>query len=396
MNEINSEEITKKIEKVVKKARFWIGNLVQKISSAFSRSRANLKKTEHKVEIRFKEFGHKASENFTEFEHKAAEKISHVASDVKNFEQRAEIGLKDFGHKAGEKMSHTMSNLKDFEQKAEVGLKDLGHKAADNVKRAADKVKDFEHKAEEKVKKVVEGVKGWEHRAADNVKSFEHKVEEKISKAAVDVKNWEHAAEDNVKEFEHKAVLNVKKLAESVKHIRPSTGVDNNPVDPQKKIKTGEKLIPEKTKEYEPITPTKKFGFTGLLRKIELTNPVKILIIEDEEVLAEVLKEKLKKANLEVKIAKDGEEAISMAKSFEPDVIVLDLLLPKVSGFEVLKQVKADERLSRIPVVVLSNLSDDENIKKAMNMGAMDYFVKANHPINEIVEKIKGTLLKAK
>ena len=114
MNEINSEEITKKIEKVVKKARFWIGNLVQKISSAFSRSRANLKKTEHKVEIRFKEFGHKASENFTEFEHKAAEKISHVASDVKNFEQRAEIGLKDFGHKAGEKMSHTMSNLKDF------------------------------------------------------------------------------------------------------------------------------------------------------------------------------------------------------------------------------------------------------------------------------------------
>src|SRR3990170_1045896 len=282
MSDINPEEIKKKIEKVAKKARFWVGNLVQKISSTFSRSRANLKKTEQKAEIR----------------------------------------LKDFGHKAGEKMSHTMSNLKDFEQKAEVGLKDLGHKAADNVKRAADKVKGFEHKAEEKVKKVVEGVKGWEHRAADNVKSFEHKVEEKISKAAVDVKNWEHAAEDNVKEFEHKAVLNVKKLAESVKHIRPSTGVDSNPVDRQKKIKTGEKLIPEKTKEYEPITPTKKFGFTGLLRKIELTNPVKILIIEDEEVLAEVLKEKLKKANLEVKIAKDGEEAISMAKSFEPDVIV--------------------------------------------------------------------------
>lgn len=286
---------------------------------------------------------------------------------IGNFSKKASSGFTEFEHKAEEKISRTAKNVKDWE-----------HRAADNVR-------GFEHKAEEKVKKAVEGVKDWEHKAENKVKNLGQKAEEKLSKAAVDVKNWERAAEDNVREFEHKAALNVKKFAESVKHIRP-----------QKKIKIAPEPIPEKIAAEEPVGSAKRTGFKNLFKKIELANPVKILIIEDEAVLAEVLKEKLKKANLEVKIARDGEEAISIIKSFEPDVIVLDLILPKVSGFEVLKQVKADEKLSRIPVVVLSNLSDDENIKKAMNMGAMDYFVKANHPINEIVEKIKGTLLKAK
>lgn len=123
---------------------------------------------------------------------------------------------------------------------------------------------------------------------------------------------------------------------------------------------------------------------------------MKILIVEDEEVLASVLAEKFEKAGFSVKIANDGEQALTLAKSFKPSVIALDLMLPKVDGFTFLKQLKEDDDLKRTPVVVMSNLADDDDIKNALKMGATDYFVKSNHPINEIVEKIKAVLLKAK
>ena len=69
---------------------------------------------------------------------------------------------------------------------------------------------------------------------------------------------------------------------------------------------------------------------------------MKVLIVEDEEILAKVLQEKFKKENLEVKVAQDGEVVLSLVKSFRPNIIVLDLMLPKKSGFEVLKELKAD------------------------------------------------------
>lgn len=123
---------------------------------------------------------------------------------------------------------------------------------------------------------------------------------------------------------------------------------------------------------------------------------MKILVVEDEEVLAKVFQEKLEKSGYEVKVAGDGEEAISLAISFKPDAIVLDLLLPKKTGFEVLETLKADGELKVIPVVVVSNLGEDSDIKKALSLGAADYYVKSEHPINEIVEKIKNVLLKSK
>ncbi len=117
---------------------------------------------------------------------------------------------------------------------------------------------------------------------------------------------------------------------------------------------------------------------------------MKILIVEDEKTLSFVLDEKLKKANFETRIAGDGEVAIAIARSFKPEMILLDLILPKKDGFSVLKELKADEELKMIPVIVLSNLGEDENIKKAFALGAIDYFVKAQHPINEIIEKIES------
>ena len=123
---------------------------------------------------------------------------------------------------------------------------------------------------------------------------------------------------------------------------------------------------------------------------------MKILVVEDEEVLSKVFQEKLEKSGYEVKIADDGEEALTLAASFKPDAIALDLLLPKKTGFEVLEILKADDELKSIPVIVISNLGEDSDIKKALKLGAADYYVKSEHPINEIVEKIKNVLLKSK
>lgn len=117
---------------------------------------------------------------------------------------------------------------------------------------------------------------------------------------------------------------------------------------------------------------------------------MKILIIEDEESLAFVLQEKLGGVKFETKVAKDGEVALPMVRSFKPELILLDLILPKKDGFTILKELKTDPELSMIPVIVLSNLGEDENIKKAFALGAKDYFVKSQHPINEIIEKIEN------
>ncbi|MFZ2167666.1 MAG: response regulator [Minisyncoccia bacterium] len=123
---------------------------------------------------------------------------------------------------------------------------------------------------------------------------------------------------------------------------------------------------------------------------------MKILVVEDEAVLAKVIQEKLERSDYEVVIASDGEAALSLAKSFNPDGIVLDLLLPKRSGLEVLEILKADDTLKTIPVIVVSNLGEDTDIKHALMLGAADYYVKSEHPVNEIVEKIKNVLLKSK
>lgn len=123
---------------------------------------------------------------------------------------------------------------------------------------------------------------------------------------------------------------------------------------------------------------------------------MKILVVEDEQVLSKVLKEKFERSGFEVQVAADGEVAVTMARSFKPDVIALDLVLPKKNGFTVLKELKEDAEMKGTPVIVVSNLGEDSDIKRAITLGAADYFVKSQHPINEIVEKVKGVLTETK
>ncbi len=123
---------------------------------------------------------------------------------------------------------------------------------------------------------------------------------------------------------------------------------------------------------------------------------MKILIVEDEEILGKVLEEKFVFEKFETELVKDGALAFSVAKKFKPDAILLDIILPNVDGLEVLAAYKADDDLSLVPVIMLSNLDADEKIKKALDMGAVDYMVKSQHPVNEVVEKVNEYILKAK
>ncbi|MBI2058083.1 MAG: response regulator [Candidatus Yanofskybacteria bacterium] len=115
----------------------------------------------------------------------------------------------------------------------------------------------------------------------------------------------------------------------------------------------------------------------------------KILIAEDEDILLNVLKDRFEAEGWEVTLAKNGEEAVVAINKSKFDLVLLDLLMPKKDGFEVLKEVKGNPELKSLPIIVLSNLGGDEDIKKAMALGANDYYVKTQHPMSEIVEKAK-------
>ncbi len=116
----------------------------------------------------------------------------------------------------------------------------------------------------------------------------------------------------------------------------------------------------------------------------------KILIAEDEEVLLNVLKDRFEADGWTVIVARDGEEAVEDIKRSPPDLVLLDLVMPKKDGFEVLKEIRNNPEYKNLPIIiVLSNLGSDEDIKKALALGANDYFVKTQHPMSEIVEKVK-------
>lgn len=120
--------------------------------------------------------------------------------------------------------------------------------------------------------------------------------------------------------------------------------------------------------------------------------PKKILIIEDDKFLRELIAQKLSKEGFEISEAVDGEKGLTKIKEGGPDLILLDLILPGIDGFEVLSKAKSDPKLSSIPVIILSNLGQKDEIEKGLKLGAVDYLVKAHFTLGEIIEKIKKSL----
>lgn len=118
----------------------------------------------------------------------------------------------------------------------------------------------------------------------------------------------------------------------------------------------------------------------------------KILFIEDESALQKTFGDVLKKEGYEMGSALDGEIGLRLAKVQKPDLILLDLVLPKLHGFEVLKKLKEDSETKDIPVIVLTNLESIEEVEKALELGATTYLVKAQYSLEEVIEKIKKAL----
>jgi len=119
-----------------------------------------------------------------------------------------------------------------------------------------------------------------------------------------------------------------------------------------------------------------------------------ILVIEDDDFFRELLRKKLSLNDFNVLEAVDGEDGIKAVKEKKPDLVILDLLLPNVDGFEVLSQVKIDSAVASIPIIILSNLGQQEDIERGLKMGAIDYLVKSQFDINQVVDKIKNVLEK--
>jgi len=121
-----------------------------------------------------------------------------------------------------------------------------------------------------------------------------------------------------------------------------------------------------------------------------------ILIIEDDLFLGDLIARKMSKEGYNVSQATDGEKGIKKIKEEKPDLILLDLILPGMDGFAVLSQMREDPVQSSIPVIILSNLGQREDVEKGLKLGAADYLVKAHFTPAEIIEKIEAVLSKNK
>ena len=120
----------------------------------------------------------------------------------------------------------------------------------------------------------------------------------------------------------------------------------------------------------------------------------KVLVIEDELNLCKSIEEILSGEGYTVLTASDGEEGLRLAVSETPDLVLLDLILPKKDGFSVLKELRENEATSKIPVIVLSNLGEMEDVGRVLELGANRYLVKTDYKLAEVVEKVKETLNK--
>lgn len=118
----------------------------------------------------------------------------------------------------------------------------------------------------------------------------------------------------------------------------------------------------------------------------------KILVVEDDKYLINAYRLKLSKMGFEVHLAMDGDEALTALATLHPDVILLDLVMPKRDGFSVLEEVKKNPNLKSIPVIITSNLGQKEDIDRGMKLGAADYIVKSDTPIEAIAEKITSVI----
>lgn len=119
-----------------------------------------------------------------------------------------------------------------------------------------------------------------------------------------------------------------------------------------------------------------------------------IAVIEDDLILSKIIQESLEEEGYDVIMAYNGDDGIKIIRQYRPAVILLDILMPRKNGFEVLEILKHDLELSKIPVIVLTMLNADDNLQKSLELGAIDYIVKSQYAIEEVVEKVNNIVAK--
>jgi CheY-like chemotaxis protein len=117
--------------------------------------------------------------------------------------------------------------------------------------------------------------------------------------------------------------------------------------------------------------------------------PKKILLVEDEEIMIDLLKRKLTAENYKVSVAKDGEEGLRAIRKIKPDLILLDIVMPKMGGFEVMEKMQEDKELIKIPVIVISNSGQPVELDRAQKLGAKDWLIKTEFDPQEVIDKVK-------
>ena len=115
----------------------------------------------------------------------------------------------------------------------------------------------------------------------------------------------------------------------------------------------------------------------------------KILLIEDDPFLIDIYTTKLKEAGFSVSIAVDGEEGLKKAKEENPDLLLLDIVLPNLNGWEFLKKIKKDKESQDLKIIILSNLGQKEEIEKGLKLGAAKYLIKAHYTPGEVVKEVE-------
>lgn len=118
----------------------------------------------------------------------------------------------------------------------------------------------------------------------------------------------------------------------------------------------------------------------------------KILLVEDDTLLMNLYSKKFEIEGYYIAVAENGKLGLEKAREIIPDIILLDIMMPEMDGFEVLKKLKADPATANIPVIILTNINQMEDIEKGLSLGAVDYFIKAHFIPSEIVEKVKKIL----
>lgn len=146
----------------------------------------------------------------------------------------------------------------------------------------------------------------------------------------------------------------------------------------------------------QPVRPPKKDNLGDKSEASSEGLGPKVMVVEDDPLLRNLLATKLSKSDCPFMFSSDGSEAIPLVRNFQPDVIVLDLMLPGKDGFEILADLKADAKLKTIPVLIFSNKDSDEDRNRVMELGAESFFIKASADLNEFVETVRKAAAKNK